>query len=157
MNDMIIRELKSNLRLQIGITVTVIGFLVFWLGATPGLFGQDRSPAVGFIQLAVIITGLGLICLGGCISLMWYWKGREMSIPADFGWRIVWTGFIIALWSCMADMWGFGTKTLCFGPWQEKGVLTAQVVIAIGLLMLVPWKKHHHVEENPPENINEKR
>ncbi len=147
---------RMKLRLQIGLVLTVLGFVVFLIGAAPALIGQDRSPVMGFIQIAVLCLGLGVLCLGGTISLMWLWNGRQLSIAADFGWRLVWTGYIIAIWSAMADLWGFGTSSLprelCFGPWQERGVLAGQFVIAAGFLLLIPWKRGDAAETPPPES-----
>lgn len=139
--------------LQIGLILTVIGFLMFWLGAAPGDFGQDRSPILGYNQVAVLSVGLGIFCLGGCLCLLWLWRGKQRSIAADFGWRLVCTGYIIAVWSAMADIWGFGTqplpKTQCFGPWQERGVLAGQVIIALGYLLMIPWRKQTIKKDNP--------
>ena len=139
------------LRLIIGILLSCLGAISFLLGASPSAFGVDRSPVLGVIQLVVLGLGLGMFCLGGCLCLSWLWQGKQISISADFGWRLVATGYVIALWSCMADIWGFGTsevsKTLCFGPWQELGVFIGQIAIGIGLLLMVPWRKPHTKEK----------
>jgi len=118
---------------------------LFLVGVSPAAFGVDRSPMLGTIQIAFLGIGLGVFSLGSCLSLLWLWKGKRLSISADFGWRLVATGYVVALWTGMADIWGFGTsevsKTLCFGPWQERGVIFGEILIGIGLLLLVPWKK----------------
>ncbi len=134
---------RMKLRLRIGLALTILGFAVFWLGALPAFFGQDRSPVFGFNQILVVAVGLGFLCLGGCTCLTWLWNGREKSIAADFGWRMAWTGYIIAIWSAMTDVLGFGTKTQFFGPWQERGLLAGELVMAAGFLMLIPWNIQH--------------
>ncbi len=136
------RDRFSN-RLRLGLMVSVVGFLVFVLGADPGLYGLDRSPPVGFVQIAVFLIGLAIICAGGYITLMTFWRGRERSIAADIGLRLVSTGYVIAVASGMADIFGFGTQPLpavpYFGPWQETGVLIGEAVIGLGFLLMLPF------------------
>ncbi len=136
------RDRFSN-RLRLGLMVSVVGFLVFVLGADPGLYGLDRSPPVGFVQIAVFLIGLAIICVGGYITLMTFWRGRERSIAADIGLRLVSTGYVIAVASGMADIFGFGTQPLpaipYFGPWQETGVLIGEAVIGLGFLLMLPF------------------
>lgn len=132
------------LRIQFGLSLTIIGFLVFVLGAAPVAYGLDRSPVIGFIQISIFLIGLGLICLGGYISLSAVWRGREKNIPADIGQRLVSTGYLIAMASGMADLLGLGTQPITeeipyFGLWQEIGVLLGMSVIAIGFLMFIPY------------------
>jgi hypothetical protein len=156
MPSLLIKMFRTKLRLQIGLAMTVLGFLFFWLGALPSSFGQDRNPIFGFNQILVVVFGLGLLCLGGCTSLNWLWNGQEKSITADFGWRLAWTGYIIAIWSAMTDVLGFGTKTQFFGPWQERGLLVGQLVMAAGFLMIIPWKPHLPSTPETPHNGEEK-
>ena len=61
-------------------------------------------------------------------------------------------GFVIALASGMADIFGLGTRpifsdTPFFGFWQARGVLIGQIVMMIGLLMMIPYRK----PQPPPE------
>ncbi len=130
-------------RLRLGLMVSVFGFLVFVLGADPGVYGLDRSPPVGFVQIAVFLVGLAIICVGGYITLMSFWRGRELSIAADIGLRLVSTGYVIAVASGMADIFGFGTQPLpgvpYFGAWQETGVLVGEAVIGLGFLLMIPF------------------
>jgi hypothetical protein len=133
----------SRVRIRIGLTITLIGFGIFLLGARPGLFGLDRSPVIGFVQIATFLVGLGIICLGGYISLMALWKDRVPSIAADFGLRFVATGYVIAVFTGMADVFGFGSNPLpevpYFGAWQASGVVIGELTIAIGFLLLLPF------------------
>ena len=131
--------------MRIGLSVTLIGFLVFLLGIRPDVFGLDRSPVIGFVQVAVFLIGLAILCIGGYISLMALWKKETPSIVADFGLRIVTTGYVICIFTGMADVFGFGTDPLpsvpYFGPLQAIGVQIGQYLIAIGLLMLIPYHR----------------
>lgn len=132
-------------RAQTGLVLTLAGLTVFLIGARPGLFGIDRSPIIGFVQIAVFLIGLGIICIGGYISLMSLWAERPTSIAADIGLRLVATGYVIAVFAGMADIFGFGSQPLpklpFFGPWQARGVEMGQALIAIGFLMLVPYQQ----------------
>jgi hypothetical protein len=132
-------------RARAGLIITIIGLLVFLIGARPGLFGMDRSPIVGFVQIAAFLIGLAIICIGGYISLTSLWAEQPTSIAADIGLRLVATGFVIAVFAGMADIFGFGShpfpKLPFFGPWQARGVEIGQAVIALGFLLMLPY--HH--------------
>jgi hypothetical protein len=62
---------------------------------------------------------------------------------ADVGLRLVGTGYVIAVFTGMADIFGLGSQPLpmvpYFGPWQAVGVLIGQAVIALGLFMTIPY------------------
>jgi hypothetical protein len=134
----------SSLRMRASLIAVAVGLLVFTIGAKPGWFGWDRSPTVGFIQIAVFLVGLALICLGGFVGLVALWGKEQRSIVADIGLRLVGTGYVIAVFTGMADVFGMGSQTApnipYFGPWQAAGVLIGQVIIAVGFLMLIPYR-----------------
>ncbi len=131
-------------RLQAGLAATAIGFFIFTVGAKPNFFGWDRSPVVGFVQISVVLFGLGIICLGGYIGILGLWKGRARSILADIGVRVVGTGYVIAFFSGMADIFGMGSQpppgVMYFGPWQATGVVIGEIVVAAGFLMMIPFR-----------------
>lgn len=135
-------------RARVGLALTLAGFLVFLIGARPGMFGFDRSPIIGFVQIAVFLVGLAIICIGGYISLTSLWRERPTSIAADIGLRMVATGYVIAVFAGMADIFGLGSHSLpalpYFGPWQAIGVEVGQAFIAIGFLLLLPFRQHSH-------------
>jgi hypothetical protein len=134
-----------SFRIRFGLGVTILGLLVFMLGAHPALFGLDRSPVVGFVQISVFLIGLVMICLGGYITLNTLWSGREKSIAADIGFRLVSTGYVISFFAGMADIFGLGNQPFpeipYYGPWQAAGVVIGEVIIALGFLLLVPRPK----------------
>ncbi len=140
-----VRGAPSSLRLRAGLAITLIGLFVFAVGAKPGWFRWDRSPVVGFVQISVFTVGLALICAGGFIGLLGIWNGDPRTILADIGMRLVGTGLVISVFSAMADLFGMGSQTLpgipYFGPWQATGVLIGQVVIALGFLMMMPYRR----------------
>ncbi len=134
----------SGTHLRAGLITSVLGFVVFTIGAKPEWFSWDRSPVVGFVQLAVFLAGLGLICLGGGVGLLALWNGRGRTIVADIGLRLVSTGYVISVFAGMADVFGMGSQPLpgvpYFGPWQATGVVIGEGLIAIGFLMLIPYR-----------------
>jgi hypothetical protein len=139
------------MRVRFGLLLTLLGLLVFLVGARPALFGLDRSPVVGFVQIAVFLVGLAIVCVGGYTSLMSFWRNGDRTIAADIGPRLVATGYVVAVFSGMADVFGFGTqlppRVPVFGPWQATGVQIGEVVITIGFLLLIPIHKRKKAEE----------
>jgi hypothetical protein len=133
-------------RIRISISITILGFIVFTIGAKPDLFGWDRAPVVGFVQIVVFIIGLAVICLGGYMGLLTLWWGYERTIVSEIGSRLVSTGYIIAVFAGMADIFGMGSQPFpqapYFGPWQATGVLIGQGSIALGFLLLIPFHPH---------------
>jgi hypothetical protein len=145
MNDTHTRRTTRLPRIRIGLGVVILGLLVFILGVDPGQFGVDRSPVVGFIQIAVFLVGLAMICLGGFLALNALWNNLEKTIAADIGYRLVATGYVIAVTSGMADVFGFGNQPFPqiphFGPWQASGVMFGEIIIALGFLLLIPYPR----------------
>ena len=139
-----VRKTNGRIRIRIGLGATILGFLIYLLGAEPGLFHLDRSPVVGFVQIATLLAGLGIICLGGYISLAALWNGGQKTIASDIGLRMVSTGYVISVACGMADVFGFGSNIYPaipkFGIYQQIGVLLGEAVIAIGLMLLIPYK-----------------
>lgn len=134
----------SRLRVRTGLFATLLGFFIFIVGAKPDWFGWDFSPVVGFVQIAVFLVGLAIICLGGYIGLLALWGRDQRTIAADIGLRLVSTGYVICVFAGMADVFGMGAHPLpnvpYFGPVQATGVVLGEIVIAIGFLMLIPYK-----------------
>ena len=133
----------SRMRVRTGLVITLLGFFVFIVGAKPDWLGWDRSPVVGFVQIAVFLVGLATICLGGYIGLLALWGGGQRTIAADIGLRLVSTGYVIAAFAGMADVFGMGAHPLpavpYFGPVQATGVVLGEIVIAVGFLLLIPY------------------
>ncbi|MCL4272549.1 MAG: hypothetical protein KJZ77_01655 [Anaerolineales bacterium] len=132
-------------RTRVSIAVTLIGLFIFAVGAKPDLFGWDRSPVVGFVQIIVFLIGLAFICLGGYIGLHALWWGHERTITSDIGSRLVATGYVFCVFTGMADIFGMGSHSApqipYFGPWQATGVLIGQGIIAIGFMMMIPFRQ----------------
>ncbi|MBN2387569.1 MAG: hypothetical protein JXB85_11160 [Anaerolineales bacterium] len=137
--------MPRKFRIRFGLGLTLAGLVIFLVGARPELLNLDRSPVVGFVQITVFLVGLAVICVGGYISLMVFWQYGERTIAADIGTRLVATGFVISVFAGMADVFGMGTQPLpitpYFGPWQSTGVQVGQAVIAVGFLLLIPFRR----------------
>jgi hypothetical protein len=134
-------------RIQFGIMLTLVGLLIFFIGARPDLIGLDRSPVIGFIQIGVMLVGLAFICLGGFWAIFSLWNKRTLSIAAEIGMRFISTGYVVAVISGLADMFGLGSHPFAyvvpyFGIWQARGVQIGEGLIAIGLLMMFPYSRN---------------
>jgi len=138
-------KVNGRKRSFVGLATAVIGFFIFILGTSPELFGMDRSPVIGFVQITVFLLGLALISIGGYLSLTDMWNGKIKTISADIGGRLVATGFVIAVASGLADVFGFGSQPWpqipVFGKWQSRGVLIGEIIIAVGFLLMIPPRK----------------
>jgi len=142
----VVREYPlPRVRIRIALLATLAGFIIFLVGARPGIFGLDRSPVVGFIQIAVMILGIAIISVGGYSAIRSLWRRQAPSIAADIGWRLVSTGFVVAMFSGFADVFGVGTHPLpgvpYFGVWQARGMEIGCAIIAIGFIMMFPFTR----------------
>jgi hypothetical protein len=133
----------QRVRIRFALFVAFFGFLIFLVGAQPGLFYLDRSPIVGFVQIGVMLIGLAAICIGGYVAIHALWLRQPPSIPADIGLRLVSTGYVVAVFSGMADIFGIGSHPLpgvpIFGVWQARGMEIGLAIIAIGFVMMFPF------------------
>jgi hypothetical protein len=131
-------------KIRLGLATTIIGYLLFLLGARPSLFGLDRSLVIGFVQTSVFLIGLGIIALGSYSTLNAYWHNGEKTIAADIGSRIISTGYVVCVFTGMADIFGLGSHPLpevFFGPLQARGMSIGMAGIAIGFLLLIRYKR----------------
>ena len=151
--------MDHDLRVRLGLVITVGGFIVFLIGCRPALIGMDRSQVIGVVQIVVFLVGLLVICLGGYICVIALWKGYPLSIPADIGLRLVGTGYVISFFCGFADVFGLGShkppNIPFFGPWQTRGVIFGELVIAIGFFMLIPLFFHPTSQEPPRDGENQ--
>ncbi|MGB9586378.1 MAG: hypothetical protein ACPL3P_00315 [Anaerolineales bacterium] len=138
-------ENKAKRRIRTGVIYLSVGLIVFLIGIKPALFGLDRSPVIGFVQIAVFLIGLAAMCLGSFITLNALWNGNQRTIIADIGYRLVSTGFVVAALSGMADVFGIGSHRFpavpYFGHMQAIGVILGQITILIGLILMIPYRR----------------
>ena len=79
------QEPPSRARVRFGLVIIALGFFIFVVGSKPAWFGWDNSPTVGFIQVSVLLVGLGILCLGGYVGLLALWKGMGKIRPIAVG------------------------------------------------------------------------
>ncbi len=145
----------SKRRIRVGLILTIIGYLTFLLGARPSLFGLDRSRVIGFVQISVFLIGLGIITLGSYLTLNALWPSGKKTIAADIGTRLISTGYVICVFTGMADIFGLGSHRLpnvFFGPLQARGMALGMGTIAVGFLLLI---RYRHPEENSRKESEE--
>ncbi len=142
-----------RVRVRLALLAILLGFLAMLIGAKPAWFGMDRSPVVGFIQIAVMLIGLGIICISGYAGVRALWRRQQLTISADIGLRIVSTGYVVSLFSGFADILGVGSHPLpgvpVFGVWQARGMEIGLALIAIGFVMMFPYKRKPKGDVNP--------
>jgi hypothetical protein len=136
-----VNSINGTRRVQTGLWMVGFGLFFVLLGLEPDLFGLDRSPVVGFVQITVFLVGLALICMGGVLGFSIHWAGKERTIAADIGLRLVSTGYVVAVTSGLADIFGFGTQPWpripLFGPLQARGVMVGEAFIVVGFLLMI--------------------
>lgn len=137
-------------RIRIGLAMAFIGYLIFLLGARPSLFGLDRSPVVGFVQISVFLLGLAIINLGSYMTLNALWPEGKKTIAAEIGSRLISTGYVICVFTGMADIFGLGSHPLpnvFFGPLQARGMTLGIMTIAVGFLLMIRYRRLPQREE----------
>ena len=148
----------SKGQVRIGLMLTMGGYLLFLLGARPSLFGLDRSRVIGFVQISVFLLGLGIITLGSYLTLNAFWSESKKTIAAEIGSRLISTGYVIAVFTAMADIFGLGSHRLpnvFFGPLQGRGMSIGMATIALGFLLLIRYKRPGKNKQNPSDLQNE--
>ncbi|HOT99329.1 MAG: hypothetical protein ABFD05_00990 [Anaerolineaceae bacterium] len=142
-------------QVRAGLTGLMLGFLILLTGLRPDLFGLDRGRYIGFVQIIVILLGIGLMTLSATGVLIAFWNGGPKPLRADFGTRIIATGYVICVFTALADAFGFGTNPLPYvllGTLQSRGVMIGIIVICIGLLLLLRPKNYLPKEQSVPKH-----
>jgi len=146
-------------RIRLGLVMAVLGYFIFLLGARPSLFGLDRSRVIGFVQISVFLVGLALISLGSYLTLNAMWPDGKKTIAADIGLRLISTGYVVSLFTAMADLFGLGSHRLpdvFFGPLQARGMELGMATIAIGFLLLIRYKRKNNYKSSSINDFTEK-
>lgn len=144
----------SSIRIKLGLALAFVGYLIFLLGARPSLFGLDRSPVVGFVQISVFLVGLAIISVGSYLTLDALWPEGQKSIAAQIGPRLISTGYVICIFTGMADVFGLGSHPLpdvFFGPLQARGMGLGMMTIAAGFLLMIRYtrpRNHQNSKQN---------
>ncbi len=125
------------------LTVDFIGLALFLLGMQPWLFGLDRSPVIGYLQIVVFLFGLGLVVLSSfAIEKLFRPSDQPVTIREDVGARLSATGYVLVAVSCTADLIGLGSHPLPgsphLGTLQSIGFFFGTAMIVTGLAMYHP-------------------
>lgn len=123
-------------------TLALVGLLVFLIGLEPDFLGLDRSPVVGFVQIGVWLFGLALLLLGGGLAVRVIRNGKETSLRADIGLRLIATGYVVAASASLADFISIGAHRMPFvhfGPVQTFGLVVGIVTSLLGVLLYWPF------------------
>jgi len=120
-----------------------IGLGLFLLGMQPWIFGLDRSPVIGYLQVVVFLFGLGFVVLSSfAIEKLFRPPNQPVTIREDVGARLAATGYVLVAVSCTADLIGLGSHPLPgsphLGTLQSIGLLFGAAMIMVGLAMYHP-------------------
>jgi hypothetical protein len=144
-------------KIRIGLMLTIFGYITFLVGARPGLFNLDRSRVIGFVQISVFLIGLGIIVLGSYTTLNSLWPQGKKTIAADIGSRLASTGYVICVFTGMADIFGLGSHRLpnvFFGPLQAQGMAIGMATIGIGFLLMI---RYNPLKKKPDDAQSEEK
>jgi hypothetical protein len=122
-------------------TLVILGLLVFVIGINPDLIGMNRSRVIGFIQMGMWLSGLGVLLLGAVLTVRVVRNGRPMSLRAEVGTRLIATGYVISAAASLADFLAIGSHRLPWvylGPLQVAGLAGGVVVSLLGVLLYWP-------------------
>lgn len=132
------------------LAIDFIGLALFLLGMQPGIFGLDRSPVVGYLQVVVFLFGLGFVVTGSiAIEKLFRPTDQPLTIREDVGIRLAATGYVLVAVSSTADLIGLGSHPLPgaphFGLLQNTGLIIGTAMILVGLAMYHPRKSKPRV------------
>jgi len=129
--------------LVIFLVLDFAGLGIFLLGLQPWIFGLDRSPVVGYLQVMVYLFGLGVVVVASfALEYLFRPSGQALTIREDVGARVSATGYVLAAVSCTADLIGLGSHPLPGSPHlgvlQSTGLILGTTMIIVGLAMYHP-------------------
>jgi len=131
-------------RLYFIMTLASLGFATFVVGLHPEWFGVATTPEVGFLQIVFMTMGMGAYTGSSIAGMRLLWYGRRWSLLARIGARIMATGYVAFAAAVMADVLGLGSQTwpnsAHFGPVQRWGMLAGEALMAVGLVMMYPYR-----------------
>ncbi len=133
-------------------TLALLGLLIFFVGINPDLIGMNRSPAVGFVQVGVWLTGLGILLIGAYAALRVVRNGRQTTLLNDVGLRLAATGYVVAAAASLADFIGIGSHTiraLIFGKIQVAGLTIGVLFMLVGMVLYWPWPRRVSPDPEP--------
>jgi len=132
-------------RMHLSLGLAVSGIAAFVVGARPEWLGLARTPEVGFLQIVFMTVGMGMFTAGSIAACRLLWRGEQWPIRARLGARLTATGYVTVAAAVMADILGLGSQTwpgeAHFGPVQGYGMLAGEALMAVGLLLMFPYRR----------------
>jgi hypothetical protein len=129
---------------QVGVAIGALGIVLALMGLFPGLTGVQPTPGIGIVQVMMLLTGYGMLLIGGIIyAKSMFYLGQEPTLAQQIGTRLALTGWIFAALSGFADLFNFGshlrtdTSDIFFGQLQALGLIASFSVAAFGVLLYV--------------------
>jgi uncharacterized membrane protein YeiB len=125
------------------LALDIFGLFLFLLGFQPWIFGLDRSPVIGYLQVVVYLSGLGLVVVSSfALEYLMRPPDQSLTIREDVGARLSATGYVLVAVSCTADLIGLGSHPLPGSPHlgllQSTGLILGLATILLGLAMYHP-------------------
>ena len=141
-------------------TIVLLGLFIFIIGVQPDILGLNRSQTVGFVQIGVWLTGLAILLVAAYATVRVIRNGKETSLRADIGVRLLATGYVVAAVASLADFIGVGAQQMpfiTFGPVQVIGLVTGVVLSLIGVIFYWPRRrrKPDNAAQQEPETLVE--
>ncbi len=140
-------------------TIVLLGLFIFVIGVQPDILGLNRSLTVGFVQIGVWLTGLAILLLAAYATVRVVRNGKENSLRADIGTRLLATGYVVAAVASLADFIGVGAQQMpfiTFGPVQVIGLVIGVILSLLGVILYWPRRKgtpDGSNEEEPAESV----
>jgi len=127
------------------LVLDIFGLFLFLLGFQPWIFGLDRSPVIGYLQVVVYLSGLGLVVVSSfALEYLMRPPDQVLTIREDVGARLSATGYVLVAVACTADLIGLGSHPLPGSPHlgllQSIGLILGLATILLGLAMYHPRK-----------------
>lgn len=122
-------------------TLVLIGLILFVIGVYPDFIGMDRSPVVGFVQIGVWLTGLGMLLVGATMTVRVIRNSDPNTLRSEVGLRLIATGYVFAIAASFADFLGIGSHVrpgLSYGPLQVAGLALGILISLAGLILYWP-------------------
>ena len=136
----------QDIRVRLSLLLAMAGVGMFAVGARPDWLGLARTPEVGFLQIIFMTLGMGVFAAGSIAAFRLLWRDGRWPVRVRIGARLTATGYVTVAAAVMADILGLGSQTwpqeAHFGPVQGYGVLAGEALMALGLLLMLPYRKN---------------
>ncbi|MCA9884442.1 MAG: hypothetical protein KC708_15785 [Anaerolineae bacterium] len=127
---------------QVGIAIGAMGIMLAMMGLFPGITGVRDTPAIGVVQVALLLMGESLLMFGAITYVKFtFYLGVRSNLAQQVGLRLALTGLLFASLAGLSDILGFGshlrteTTDIFFGQLQAFGTLASISLSAVGVLI----------------------